>query len=347
MPLLKERIDLCWKMLPDVSRSFALCIKKLPKPTDVRMMISYLLLRIIDTIEDSNATLATKEKAFSSILKIFKTDTPTPGGIAECRDTLLSEIEHTYEHGLLKNLEAVLDVFGSFKNTEKTAIIDCAENMSRGMMKFQDQPITNFTLQEEYCHYVAGLVGYLDTHLFYLGGHISERLRDELMESARYFGVALQKVNILRDVAYDIPKGRHFWPSRLLEQHGLEYKNLCEESNRPEAMKVLREMVENALPYLDAAVNYVTRLPRMERKIRIFCLIPLFMALKSYSESVGNENIFVIGQKIKINKDDVRLIARNSFLLASSNWAIRRWYRSSISAVKDRLGATDTKLAHV
>ena len=268
----EDQLNLCWKILPAVSRSFVLCIKALPYPTDVHMMVSYLTLRIIDTIEDATAPVETKEAAFNKVVELFKLNQPPVEKVRACKELLLKEIDHTYERVLLENMGAVVDVFHSFGQVEKEAILGCTEEMTLGMMKFQTLTIADFNLQEEYCYYVAGIVGHLDTRLFQVGGHISDGLCEELMESAKHFGIALQKVNILRDIAYDIPERRFFWPHDLLKKHGLEYETLCNEQNRPQAMKVLQEVVENALPYLEAAINYVTRLPRRARKVRIFCL---------------------------------------------------------------------------
>ena len=262
----KEHLDICWKILPDVSRSFSLCIKKLPHPTDLHMMISYLTLRILDTIEDSSASLETKEEAFKKFTGLLDTDSPSSEEVAVCREFLLTNIDYTYEHTLLENLEAVLNIFHSFGKDEKEAIIDCNKEMSRGMIKFQNQSIADFKLQEEYCYYVAGIVGVLDTRLFKIAGHISGSLSKELMTSAEHFGIALQKVNILRDIAYDIPEKRYFWPQDILNKYGLDYKNLCDEQNRPQAMKVLEEIIDNALPYLEDAIDYVTRLPGQQER---------------------------------------------------------------------------------
>jgi farnesyl-diphosphate farnesyltransferase len=311
----------------------------LPKPTDERMMISYLLLRIVDTIEDSQAALETKSTAFSKLISLLRSGGRPEEKVADFKETLCGEIDHSYERGLLENVGSVLAVFSGFSDPVKSAITDCADEMARGMMKFQTIPIIDLARQEEYCHYVAGIVGHLDTRLFQLGGHISESLRRELMDCANSFGIALQKVNVLRDVAYDIPQGRRFWPQDLMRKRSLGYENLCSEEMRPQAMELLDEMVKDALPYLDAAIEYVTRLPRTAVRIRVFCLIPLFMAIKSYARCVGNENVFIKGKKVKIGREEVRGIVRLSFLLAPSNWALRRWFNSSIKPVTEKVSS--------
>ena len=59
-----KETKICWELLPKVSRSFALCIRILPKPLNEQMMLSYMVFRVIDTIEDSHASLRTKKALF-------------------------------------------------------------------------------------------------------------------------------------------------------------------------------------------------------------------------------------------------------------------------------------------
>ncbi len=339
MQNLRNHTKLCWDILPAVSRSFALCIQKLPDGLNERMMAAYLIFRIIDTIEDAGAPLEVKKKAFADFLGLLAQKPPDEEMFDTHRKFLLSKIDHTYESILLENVRSVFEVFYSFTRDEQDVILKYAREMVHGMLEFQNKPVLDFKAQEQYCYYVAGIVGYLNTHLFHLSGGISAGLRDEIMELSKNFGIALQKVNVLRDVAHDIPQGRYFWPQDILEKNGVDYATICEPQHRQNAMNVLREMVENALPYLEDAIEYVTRLPRFAVRIRVFCLIPLFMALESYAKCVENEDIFNSGKNVKISKGDVRRIVRNSFLLATSNWALRAWFDHRANEVRKKLGA--------
>jgi len=335
-----DHLNKCWEILPAVSRSFALCIRKLPARLDEKIMIAYLIFRVIDTIEDSSAPYGTKERAFGEFLDLLENPPADAKKLEAHRATLLNEIDHTYEKVLFENVASVFGAFRGFGAEERAVILKYAREMVEGMLKFQKTPIADFRAQEEYCYYVAGIVGYLNTHLFYLSGQISAELRDELLGLSKNFGIALQKVNVLRDVAYDIPKGRRFWPEDILRDNGLTYETLCAPERRADAMKVLPVMVENALPYLEDAIEYTTRLPRMAVRVRVFCLIPLFMALESYAKCVGNEDIFDSGKNVKISKDDVARIVRHSFVLSPFNGALRQWFRSCTADVRNKLTAS-------
>jgi farnesyl-diphosphate farnesyltransferase len=72
---------------------------------------------------------------------------------------------------------------------------------------------------DEYCHYVAGLVGLGLTGLFEKSG-LEERQPDELSNS---MGLFLQKTNIIRDYLEDIneePAPRMFWPRDVWSKYG-------------------------------------------------------------------------------------------------------------------------------
>lgn len=329
---------ICWNILPAVSRSFALCIQKLPKGLDERMMAAYLILRVIDTIEDSSAPIEIKRAALGQFLDLLDDEGPVNRiKVQTFRGFLLANIDHSYERILLENVASLLEVHHAFSGDERRAINECAREMSRGMLEFQGKPIRDLKTQEAYCHYVAGIVGHLNTRLFHLAGEITPELRDRIMGLARNFGVALQKVNILRDVADDVTHRRYFWPADVLEKNGLTYATLCLPENRARAMRALDVIVADALPYLEDALKYVTLLPRGAVRIRVFCLIPLFMALESYAKCVGNPDIFDTGKTVKISKGDVARIVRNSFLFSMSNMAIRRWFDSCAGDVRRKL----------
>jgi farnesyl-diphosphate farnesyltransferase len=323
---------ICRGILPKVSRSFAFCITRLPPALAEQMMAAYLIFRVIDTIEDSGADLATKKKGFAEFLDLLRGRPADPKRFDAHRDFLLSKIDHGYEKPLLENVRSVFELYYAFGEKVRETIFSTADEMARGMADYQKRTITDFNAQDEYCYYVAGVVGHMNTRLFHLSGAIDEGLRDDLMTRSKNFGLALQKVNVLRDVAHDLPRGRRYWPGALLAKNGLSYDTLCAKANRDAALKVLDEMVRNALPFLDDAIEYVTRLPRSAVRIRLFCLIPLFMALESFSLCVGNPDVFDRGKLVKITRMDVRRIALKALFLSMSNGALRRWYDQSVSA---------------
>ncbi|MEM4554949.1 MAG: squalene/phytoene synthase family protein [Candidatus Anstonellaceae archaeon] len=326
-----RHLQLCWEILPSVSRSFALCIKILPKPLNQQMMVSYLFYRILDTIEDSHADLRIKEELFSKVLALFAAQEAKAEDISRCRNDLLSKLDYTYEKVLLENLESVVRVFYSHPKEIRNAILARGKTMAAGMLKFQRKKIETFADQNRYSYYVAGVIGHLFNDLLFLNGIISLHLKKRLRFYARQFGLALQKINILRDIAHDISQNRYFWPESIMKKYGLSYATLCDADKRQAALKVLRIQIYNAITYLYSAMKYILLLPKRAVRVRMFCLIPLFMAIESYAKCIDNHEIFDPSKKIKISRSQVYDIVAKSRLWGSSNERLVNWFLAKMS----------------
>ena len=316
----------CWAILPKVSRSFALCIRILPRPMNEQMMAAYLFYRVLDTIEDSKADLAVKKELFADVLALFGETKATQPQVSRVSKLLLSKLDYTYEKELLENLGALVSVFHSQPPAARASVRRWGIVMARGMYRFQKQKIETLDDQNRYSYYVAGVIGYLFNDLLFINGIISLELKRKLQRYAKQFGLALQKVNILRDIAADISQNRHYWPRALIAKYNLNYGSLCLKENREAAMKVLREQIEDARNYIYAAMKYILLLPKKALKVRMFCLIPLFMAIESYAKCIDNAALFENGKVVKISREQVYDIVAKSGLWGTSNERLVGWF---------------------
>lgn len=330
-------IERCWAILPNVSRSFALCIKVLPRPLNEQMMVSYLIYRVLDTIEDSDAPLQEKKGLFDEFLGLLSCRKMDRAAVERCSKKMLARLDYTYEKELLGNASAVAGVYYSQPTGARRYILMRGRAMARGMHEFQKRKIETFADQNQYSHYVAGVIGYLFNDLLHLNGIITKELKRRLHRYARHFGLALQKVNILRDIAHDIAANRHYWPSALIAKYGLTYENLCLGEKREAAMKVLREQIQNAHDYLVSAMKYITMLPEKAVRVRMFCLIPLFMAIESYVKCIDNQEVFDSGKVVKISREQVYGIVAKSQLWGSSNERLVGWFLKAMGNVSPEL----------
>ena len=321
-----REIETCWQILPKVSRSFSFCIRVLPKPLDEQMMISYLVYRVLDTIEDSKAPIATKKTLFSEFVGLLDAKGYDAGKVAHCKSALLTTLDHTYEKCLLENLEAVLSAYRAQPASVRRSILKWGRVMADGMCRFQRKPIETFEDQDEYSYHVAGVIGHLFTDLLFYNGIVGRRLRRKLKKYAANFGLALQKVNMLRDIAADVLSKRHYWPRRLMERYGLSYGTICLRENRDAAMKVLREQTANARMHLRDAMRYIRLLPKNALRVRKFCLIPLFMAIESYVKCANSPEVFESEKKVKISRLQVGEIIAKTELWCSSNDKLTNWF---------------------
>jgi farnesyl-diphosphate farnesyltransferase len=184
-------------------------------------------------------------------------------------------------------------------------IIKLAKKMARGFLNKKIQKIQSLSDQNIYCYYAAGIVGYMITELFGERGYFDEAEVSQMMPLGHDFGLALQKVNIIKDVAEDMKEKRFYWPKDLLQEHGLDYKTLTKEKNDRQALVVIKEMIKDVKHYFNRCLDYIERLPSNPEGLKIFCGDNLLMAIATLRGQVTT-NIFK--KEIKIKREEVYAI---------------------------------------
>ncbi|MCL2284386.1 MAG: phytoene/squalene synthase family protein [Fibromonadales bacterium] len=286
-----------WKyaeeMLDRVSRTFALNIKILGKKFRRPILLAYLYMRIADTIED-DPDLPAKEKA--NLLKKFS-QALNSGNADEFLGALPQswKAKEKADYELCCNAAIVIPLLADYSELIKKAV----EEMCDGMAQFAE---CGFVIESEadldrYCYVVAGLVGKMLTDLW---GH------KELQELAVSFGLALQLVNIIKDMQEDSLRSVSFVPQEICREHGIDFA---------------REfLIKKAKRHLQDAKNYIKALPRHKHRIRLFCLWPSLMA-------AANLRVLSEGGK-KITRDAVKKIIRRTTLFGWSNLWIEKEFSS-------------------
>jgi farnesyl-diphosphate farnesyltransferase len=322
--------EVCFRILPLVSRSFGLAIKLLPTPMREQLTDAYLYYRLLDTVEDSDLTVKQKQIFLDKINKLFSNKEYDKTKIEELKKSLLI-IKCDYEKILLENLEHLYFCFYSHPQKIRRAILKWGKEMSRGMIKFQQKKINTLIDQDRYSYYVAGVVGYLFNDLLYYNQFITKKTKKKLQKYAKKFGIALQKINIIKDIKEDAKENRYFWPIKLIEKYGLDYKTMFLKTNLNKSIKILNYLLKSIKNDIKDAIKYIKSLPKNQIKIRIFCLIPLFMALESYAKLFNNKSLFELDQKIKITRKQVYYIALKAALFGNSNKMIQKWFLNSLN----------------
>lgn len=328
----------CWEILPRVSRSFALAIKLLPAPLGEQTMLAYLIYRLVDTIEDSHAPLRTKRRLFDALLKTFSRKNYDMAEAEAVKAHMLSQVDCGYERELIEKLPQLAAVFYEQPAPVRRVTLRWGREMAGGMYRFQQKRIRTFADQSRYSYYVAGVVGYLFNDLLYYNRIINQKLRTQLRSRARRFGLALQKVNILRDVAHDVPAKRYYWPLGVMQRYRVNYRTLLHPKKRAAAMAVMREEIRDATQYLRAGIQYVMALPKEQIGVRMFCIIPLFMAIESYIACINNSDVFESKKTVKISREQVGEIVAKSGLWGTSNELLMKWYVACMGRVDAQLG---------
>lgn len=142
---------------------------------------------------------------------------------------------------------------------------------------------------DEYCHYVAGIVGLGLTRLFHASG-LEAFKPDDLSNS---MGLFLQKTNIIRDYLEDIneiPAPRMFWPHEVWGKYATKLEDFKHEDNSQNALRCLNALITNALAHATDCLKYMEDI-NQEDNLR-FCAIPQIMAIATLAECYNNINVF-------------------------------------------------------
>lgn len=248
--------------LEHVSRSFSFCIMQLHSPAREWVALSYLLCRIVDTIEDSNwPDKASQAQAFEDLKRFLKTP-PTEQQCQAWRLCFPTELPLA-EKKLLADLPLLLLDIQALPMPLQKKLLHTLTTMMDGMLHFLNHHKNNTTLSlpslmttNQYCFFVAGIIGELLTHMF---THLIPDFKwsDTLLMQSFHFGLFLQKINILKDQTTDEVAGRRYIASR-------------------------HDLRESLIVNANEALHYLQSIPIVPgRPYRLFCAWALFIGLAS------------------------------------------------------------------
>ncbi|MEJ2052644.1 MAG: squalene/phytoene synthase family protein [Calditrichaceae bacterium] len=332
---MQEKIQYCLDTLPRVSRTFAPTIRMLPKGLEVPVTVAYLLCRIADTVEDTDALSVSEKKDILTVYANIFTSTDTQY-FNQFNELIINLPNATPDDELTHNFKIVYSVFESFSPLTKTQIGRWVAEMSRGMHKYaQSKFRKKFTFLntmkelDEYTYFVAGTVGYLLTELFsFYSKKITPALNGRLESLAESFGKGLQLVNIIRDMATDLRRGQSYIPDELLQKYRLTRESIFEQENAERAQYLFNELIENAVKHLDHALDYILLIPKRETRIRLFCMLPLFWAMRTLQKIQENTLALLGSDKVKIPRNIIRKEYYLALINMNSNRLMRRHYQN-------------------
>ncbi len=300
----KSEHKICWSLLSKVSRSFDLAIHALPESLGLEVCISYLIFRIVDTIEDA-PKLPDRARYFREFIQALA-DEDTAGFDFV---TVANSAENENERALVMNTAEILHAFSQFRPATKEAIRKYTFEMADGMEAFCSRKDSGARLigsDEEldlYCYAVAGTVGLLLTELFADYSNLDKNWIESQSKAAIAFGLGLQKVNILRDMNTDQDKGVSYFSNGLSET-------------------AARRMAASALENLKVAEDFILNIPSDQAGIRTFCVWPYLTALLCLDKVLTATPLISPGKVVKIEKEVMFEVMEKSSQLIESNHAI-------------------------
>jgi farnesyl-diphosphate farnesyltransferase len=302
----------CQRVLPGVSRTFALSIEVLPEELREAVRVSYLICRVVDTIEDT-ADIPTplREQLFDSFDQLTEDAGADPGALERQFRQALSRADRR-EQELCHNAGAVFRTLRALSAEQQQAILPSVQEMSRGMRAYSRRPAEERYLQDlqdldRYCYFVAGTVGELLTRLFLLQVPLpSAEQTAEMERRAIRFGLGLQLVNVLKDVAGDLQRGECFMPLSEARALGLDLDRLLEPDQRETGLALVRQISAHARGHLRQARLYTLAWPTPAGDdVRLFCAVPLALAQATLSEVEAGHNTLVPGRAPAVTRQTV------------------------------------------
>lgn len=307
----KEDLAFCDEILVKVSRSFAAVIRQLPSTMLVDIMIFYLVLRALDTVEDDTTAFESHD------IKI--------GHLKSFREKALGDPEWSMdgvgeadEKRLLQQFPKCHRVYAALNPKSQEIIGDITQRMADGMAEFVGKDLGQGTKDiseyNRYCHFVAGLVGEGLSRLFAQSGLEKESFGKEVHLSDQ-MGLFLQKTNIIRDYLEDYVDGRAFWPQSVWKKYSktgdLGYFAKQEDADaKKNSLECLNELVTDALELVPDCLTYMSKLQCAE--IFRFCAIPQVMAIATLDKLYANEKVFTGVVKIRKGTSCKLLLRTNS-----------------------------------
>mmetsp|Transcript_28945 Transcript_28945/g.33313 ORF Transcript_28945/g.33313 Transcript_28945/m.33313 type:complete len:784 (-) Transcript_28945:145-2496(-) len=343
----KSELDFCDEILGKVSRSFAAVIRQLPPSLVVDVMIFYLVLRALDTVEDEMKNFASNDIKIGHLLEFHKTALGDP-------KWTMDGIGEGDERRLLEEFPKCHGVFAALKPESKRIITDITHRMATGMAEFVSKDLgqgtENIKQYNRYCHFVAGLVGEGLSRLFVASGLEESHLSNQLHLSDQ-MGLFLQKTNIIRDYLEDYVDGRAFWPQSVWKKHSesgdLGY--FADPANNSAALACLNELVTDSLELVPDCLAYLSAL-RCSEVFR-FCAIPQVMSIATLDKCYNNPDVFTgvvkirkgLSCKLILNTNDMREV-QDTFITFAESIASRA--SKNDPSYEKTLKACETILEH-
>lgn len=281
--------------LERVSRSFSFCISQLTSPTKEWVALSYLFLRIVDSIEDANWQNRQEQNNSFAVFKSFLIEKPSHEQFIKWLASFPAQLP-LEEKQLLCDLPFLLADKDKLPPPINSALMNTMVQMMEGMQHF----LHHYTVENkiifpslvttnQYCFFVAGIVGKLLSQIFtYVIADFQWTAK--LLNQSFHFGLFLQKVNILKDKMEDEACGRYF---------------VAPGSNLQESLAI---NAQHALAYLKSIPVIAGR------PYRLFCAWSMFIGLASLrwldqkgSKIKPRETYYVVNQVALLIDDNQAL----------------------------------------
>lgn len=294
-------------ILSSVSRTFALTIPLLPPDIEKAVGNTYLLCRIVDTIEDAGDLSAKTKQSLSALfLEAVLEKIAVESFVEPCLDAL-KNYGNQDELDLIAHTPTVLRILHTCSKNDQQAISRCVSIMSEGMSYFhgrQNQAgLQDLAEFEHYCYVVAGVVGELLTTIFSNHSQAFARALAGHENLAIAFGQALQMTNILKDSPEDKARGVSWKPINI---------------SQIDLLKIAYQKLQDSL-------QYILLIPKQERGMRRFCFLAFGLAVMTLAK-IAKRTDFNNKDEVKLSKTTVMKFYGFTKFAVKSNYLMKAFF---------------------
>ena len=333
--------ELLTNLLKDVSRSFYLTLRVLPKSIRPQIGLAYLLARTTDTIADTEIIpLEQRLKSLQILRERILGTSAAPLDFGE----LARQQNLPAERVLLEKTEASLALLQSLLPADLQRVRTVLDIITGGqeldLRRFggSNPPAPALTKLlaldtaaelDDYTYRVAGCVGEFWTKMCRAHVFPAAQLDDaKLLAEGVRFGKGLQLVNILRDLPADLKSGRCYLPREALAKIGLTPEDLRDPVNETKLRPLYNRWLDQAEAHLAAGWEYTNTLPWSCVRVRLACAWPILIGLQTI-QRLRTGNVLDPQQRIKISRPEVRRVIFKSVACYPLPGAWRRLARTN------------------
>lgn len=319
------------KILRQVSRSFYLSIFVLPKKLRDPVSLGYLLARASDTIADTTQTpIGLRIEKLKMLARGIQGEA-LGDAIVDLSASLSPLQKNTSERALIESLQSCLDWLDQSDVLDREEVRAVLEQINRGQVldleRFPDpkQIVALKTAAEldEYTYLVAGSAGEFWTRLCFR--HLrkfSTRSETDMLNLGKRYGMALQLINILRDVGDDLRSGRCYFPSEELAAASMEPSQVLRQPDR--FQPIYRGWIEKSEQGIKAGLDYARAI--RNPRVRIATVLPALIGARTLA-LLHNAGATALRRHIKMSRKEVRAIVASLMLSLGSRSRIETLFR--------------------
>ena len=302
-------------LLRRVSRTFALSIRLLPAAMRRPVELAYLLARAADTIADRGELDPRRRREGLDALRgalaggglSVALPRPRPSG---------ADPTASAERELLDMTPRLLRALDGLESADRTDVVAVCDRLISTMLEELEgfagasasHPVAlpDAAALESWADGIAGCVGAFWTSL--VARHVaplSGATRHALSVEGRRYGRGLQLVNVLRDGAEDVRRGRVYLPEDELRAAGLGPGALADPAAAAALAPVRARWCARSRRGLLAGLAYATRLPLRPVGVRLATVLPAAIGLRTLAR-LERAGFDVSGGRVRISRQQLR-----------------------------------------